>query len=61
MSVTAGSMRLYLDPIEVVQVVHILLDSTSICARRFAVSQHGGDSRRQKVTLGELGRAVEGP
>lgn len=61
MSVTAGSMRLYLDPIEVVQVVHILLDSTSICARRFAVSQHGGDSRRQEVTLRDLDRDVEDP
>ena len=57
-----------MDPIEVVQAVQLLQDGTSIrpIARRFAVSpstvsEHGGDSRRQAVTLEELNRAIEGP
>ena len=38
--VTTGSMKQYLQPIQVAQVVQLLQDDTSICAatRRFAVS-----------------------
>uniref|UniRef100_A0A3Q0SQ50 C-type lectin domain-containing protein n=1 Tax=Amphilophus citrinellus TaxID=61819 RepID=A0A3Q0SQ50_AMPCI len=59
-------MRSYLDPTDAAQVVQLLQDGTSIRAitRRFAVSpstvsEHGGDSRRQAVTLGELDRIPE--
>ena len=61
-------MRRFLNPTEVAQIVQLLQDGTSTrsVARRFDVSpaqspEHGGDSRRQAVTLGELDRAVEGP
>ena len=65
--VTTGSMRRYLQPIQVAQVVQLLQDGTSIraVARRFAVSpaqsqECGGDARRRAITRGELDRAVEG-
>lgn len=60
-SVTTDSMRLHLDSTEVTQVDQLLQDggwSTS----KFAVSQeHGGDSWRQAVTLGDLDRTIEVP
>lgn len=66
-SVTAGSMRQYLDATKVPQVVPPFHDGTSIhdIVRKFVVfsaqsQEHWGDSRRQ-VTQGELTNAVEGP
>ena len=64
-SVTTGSMRRYLDPTEVAQAVQLLQDGTSIPEGLLCLpaqsQEHGGDSRRQAVTLGELDRTVEGP
>ena len=65
--ITTGSMRQFLNPTEVAQIVQLLQDGTSThaVARRLCVPaqspEHEGDSRRQAVTLGELDRAVEGP
>lgn len=65
--VTVCSMRQYLQPNQVALTVLFLQDSTSIhaVAGRFGVSparfqEHGGDTGRQAVTQGELGRDVEG-
>lgn len=67
-SVTAASMRRYLDPPEVAQAVnssrmeHQYVPLPEGLLFLPAQSQeHGGDSRRQAGTLGELDRAVEGP
>ena len=64
--ITTGSMRRFLNPTEVAQVVQLLQDGTSTCAGDLMClpaqsPEHGGDFRRQAVTLGELDRAVEGP
>ncbi len=68
-SVTTGSMMRYLDPTEVAQAVQFLQDGPSIyvplpedllCLPAQS-KEHGGNSRRHAVTLGELDRAVEGP
>lgn len=63
-TVTSSSMKGYLDPVEVAQVV--LKDGISICAfaNRLCLpaqsQKHGGDDRKQRVTLGEMDRAIEG-
>ena len=63
--ISTGSMRRFLNPTEVAQVVQLLQDGTSTraAARRFNVSPstNSGDFRRLVVILGELDRAVEGP
>ncbi len=70
MCMYTGSMRRYLEPTEVAQAVQLLQDGTSISESinpegllylPAQAQEHGGDSRRQAVTLGELNRAVEGP
>ncbi len=63
--VTTGSMKRYLQPIQVAQVVQLLEDGTSIraVARMFAVSPSTVSRawrRYQEITWGELDRAVKG-
>ncbi len=60
-------MRQYLDPTEVAQAVQLLQAHQyvpwpeGLLCLPAQSQEHGGDSRRQAVTLGELDRAVEGP
>ncbi len=66
--VTTGSMRRYLNHTKFAQAVQLLQDGISIVPLSEGLlclpaqsQEHGGDSRRQAVTLGELDRAIEGP
>lgn len=63
-TVTNCSIRWYLDHTEVAQVGQLPRDATAIpaIATRFDVSrEHGRDSRRKPVILGEPDKAVESP
>ncbi|MEQ2254848.1 hypothetical protein ILYODFUR_007790 [Ilyodon furcidens] len=67
-SLTTGSMRQFLDPMEVVQAVQLHQDhhiNTCHCPKICCVSHHsqecGGDARRQVVSLGELDRVIRVP
>lgn len=56
-------MRYYLDPTDLVQIIHLFQDCKFICiiARICLPAQEDErDSRRQKATLRELDRDVEG-